>query len=331
MKLFVFRALMLAPLALIVGVPAYLFLFTNVPQLLYIQSIRNIPFDCMRIVDAAYVYTMKPGVCRFTNIEFDTVQTHDADGFRNLHAETQPDVAVIGDSHAYGWGVGDTQTFSYLLATMYGYRTRNLAIPSYATARELDVLAAHGAAAKYVILQYCDNDAAENEASRVLSSIGMHAMIATEWKHLVASYHEGKAAGFRKPLTDLAMMLKDGAYAARVPWRRDAPARNVEAEASVFARLIARYRPALEGRRLIVFESVNFGFNTPQFAAAFGRALRELGWLDARVIDSSAFLNTGDYYFLDDHLRPSGHAKLASAIAAEIANWEKAAPILGPR
>jgi hypothetical protein len=329
MKLFIFRALMLAPLALLVGAALYFVFFTNVPQLLYIQSIRNIPFDCMRLVDADYVYVMQPGPCRLANIEFDTTQTHDADGFRNSPAEAQPDVAVIGDSHAYGWGVGDAQTFSHRLSAVYGYRTRNLAIPSYATARELAVLKAHGDGATYVVLQYCDNDAAENEASLVLSSVGMHAMIAAEWKHLVDSYAEGKAQGLRKPLTDLAAMLKDGAFTTRVPWRPSAPVRDMDAEASVFARLIARYRPVLEGRRLIVFESVNFGFNTPQFAVAFGRALRELGWLDVRVLDSSAIVDPGDYYVLDDHLRPSGHVKLAAAIAAQIAAWEKAAPRLG--
>jgi hypothetical protein len=331
MKRIIFGALMLAPLAIVIAVPLYLVFFTNVPQLLYIQSIRDIPFDCMRIVDADYVYAMKPGSCRLTNIEFDTVQTHDKDGFRNSTSEENSAVVVIGDSHAYGWGVGDTQTFSYLLASAYGYRTRNLAVPSYATARELATLAAHGASAKYVVLQYCDNDAAENEASLVLSSVGMHAMIATEWKHLVASYHEGKAQGLRKPLADLATMLKDGAFATHLPWRRNPPLRDMNAEASVFARLVARYRPALEGRRLIVLESVNFGFNTPEFGAAFGRALGELGWLEARVINSAAIVDASDYYFLDDHLRPSGHAKLAAAIAAEIAAWEKTgARLTGP-
>jgi hypothetical protein len=331
MKLFVFRALMLAPLAVVVVAPLYLLFFTNVPQLLYIQSIRNIPFDCMRLVDADYVYVMKPGPCRLDNIEFKTAQTHDPDGFRNVQPEAKPDVAVIGDSHAYGWGVGDEQTFPYLLSNRYGYKTRNLAIPSYATARELDVLKVHGDGARYVVLQYCDNDAAENEASLVLSSIGMHAMIATEWTHLVASYHDGKAQGLRKPLTDLAVMVKDGNFATRVPWRRSVPGRNMDAEASAFARLIARYRPQLEERRLIVFESVNFGLNTPQFAVAFGRALRELSWLNFRILDSSALLERGDYYFLDDHLRPSGHAKLAAALAHKIAGWETASPSLRPR
>jgi hypothetical protein len=330
MKRFIFHAAALLPLALIVAAPLHFF-FTNLPQRLYIASIRNIPFECMRSLDTGYVYGMKPGPCRLKNIEYDVVLTHDADGFRNPRAEPDPQVAVIGDSHAHGFGVRDHETFADRLEAVHGYRARNLGVTSLATLRELEILAAHGKGAKYVVLQYCDNDAGENKASLWLSRGVFRSMVDLEWHKVMASYAEGKAAGLRKPLTDLAVMLKDGDFASKPAWRAQQIAgRDLAEEASAFVDILALYRPVLEGRRLIVFESSGWGFNAPGLPAAFGAALKRLPWLDVHIIDSSKLLTSGDYYFLDDHLNAKGHAKLATAVAAEIAGWEKAAPLVGP-
>ena len=142
LKKLILYSVLLSPAIAVSALAIYLFFFTNLPQVLYRDSIRNIYFDCTEFSDDDYVHKMKPGKCQFSNIEFDTVITHDSDGFRNDDALTRFDVAVLGNSHAHGFGVGDSDTFAHLLKAGSRNKVRNLAIASYATMRELDVLRA---------------------------------------------------------------------------------------------------------------------------------------------------------------------------------------------
>jgi|GEM_PF-5500459 len=328
LKRIVFRAITLMPLISILGLLVYFVFFTNVPQLLYLHSIRNIYYDCMQFSSEEYVYKMKPGQCNLKNIEFDTILTHDAEGFRNQRTASGYDVATIGDSHAQGWGVTDDQTFSNLLESQFGYPTKNLGIASYGTMRELEVLDEYGKDAKYVILQYCDNDFGENSAALTLSKEDFRSQVEARWLNRIATYKQGKAMGYKKPLSDLGVMIRDRSYTSKSKWRKSAERRNMEQEASVFGQIIERYRPLLEGKRLVVFESADSGLNSTRFAETFGSELRKLNWLSVRVIDTTKDLKLNDYYFLDGHPKPIGHRKLAAALAGEISQWERADPLL---
>lgn len=331
-KSVVVRTITLIPLlGIFAGILHFLF-DTNLPQLLYNQSIRDIYFDCLRFTAADYVYTMKPGECRLRNIEYDIVFSSDTNGFRNgIRTSNLYDVAVIGDSFAHGYGVKDEQTFPYLLESTYRYKTVNLAIGSYATMRELEALREHGKDAKYVVVQYCSNDLSENEAAIRLSKENFKSEVETQWRNLSASYREGKSMGLRKPVHDLAVMLTSHSYGSKATWRREQKERPIEKEASAFAQVVARYRALLEGKRLIVLEASMWGANSPRFVAAFGSELSRIGWLDYKLLNTADVVGYEDYFFLDDHMNTSGHRELASAVAREMAQWESADPALGDR
>lgn len=330
LRIVAFRAIMLTPLLIILGVASHFLFLTNLPQLLYIQSIRNICFDCIEFSSANYVYKMRPGQCRLKNIEYDIIISSDANGFRNgIRASTYYDVAVIGDSFAQGVGVADDQTFSYLLESSYHYKTVNLAISSYATMRELYALDDYGRGAKYVIVQYCDNDFRENQASLALSQEDFKSQVETQWRDLAATYHQGKSLGYRKPLHDLGVMLIRHSYTSKSTWRslgiRERP---MEQEAAAFAQIVVRYRPLLEGKRLIIFEAALWGANSPKFAVTFGSELNKISWLSYKLLNTAHILNYQDYFFLDDHLKVIGHRKLAAALAQEINEWERMDPLI---
>jgi hypothetical protein len=327
LKRAVFRFITLIPLLSILGVVLYFLFFTNLPQLLYLYSIRNIYFDCMEFSSESYVYKMKPGPCKFKNIEYDTVLTNDNDGFRNPRPTSAYKVAAIGDSHTQGWGVKDDQTFSDLLETQFGYPTRNLGVASYATMRELEVLDKYGKDAPYVIVQYCNNDFSENQASLSLSNEEFRSRVETEWRGRIATYNQGKAMGYRKIFQDLGVRLRDSSYISKSKWRRSPELRQMEQEAAAFAQIIARYRPLLEGKSLIVFEGADSGLNSSRFAETFGAELGKLDWLSVKVLDTTKILGFSDYYFLDGHPKPIGHRKLAAAFAREISRWESVAPL----
>jgi hypothetical protein len=328
MTKFVFYTLMLTPLMAALAAVPYFFFMTNLPQLLYSSSIRNLPFECMDFVPEYYVYKGKPGPCRLKNIEYDIVFTRDADGFRNSSVVSDQDVTVIGDSFAHGVGVADDQTFAHLLSSEYHYKTRNLGIGSYATMRELETLSQYGKDSKYVAFQYCSNDVGENEASLRLSKEALKDQIETSWKEFIRTYRQGKALGYRKPIQDLMIMLRKGSYSSKASWRESVNARNMQQEASYFARILDRYRSLLEGKRLIIFEASEWALNSPRFEHVFGTELGKLDWLSYRIINTADVLDQSDYFFLDDHTNARGNQKLAAATAGEISRWESVSPII---
>lgn len=329
-KRIVFRLITLLPLLTIVTVVLWLFFFTNLPQLLYSQSIRNINFDCQESSTGYYVYKMKPGKCRAKNLEYDITMSFDSNGFRNgIRSTDHYDVAVIGDSHAQGAGVADDKSFSYLLESTYHYQTMNLGIGSYATMRELEALATYGSHAKYVVVQYCDNDFAENEESIRLSKEDFRAQAEKQWNEIRHSYKAGKSRGYMAPLHNLAVLLWNGSYSSKSTWRRTLiDKRPIELEASTFGQIIERYRRLLEGKRLIVIEIASYGANSPRFEDSFGAELNKISGLQYRIINSARILNYDDYFFFDGHINSRGHRKLAAVLSQEITAWESKSPLI---
>jgi hypothetical protein len=128
--------------------------------------------------------------------------------------------------------------------------------------------------------------------------------------------------GAAKPIQDFISLIKDRSFLSKWTWRKRMAGRYIASEALSFAQVVDRYRQLLEGKRVLVFEASGHGLNSTRFEAAFGSELRKLGWLDFRMIDSAKLLNGGDYYFLDDHLNPRGHRKLADQIANVVQRWE---------
>src|SRR4029079_2223203 len=96
--------------------------------------------ECARY-DADVTYTLKPPGCTVGNLEFDNTYDVNHLGLRDTEADlVAPDVIVIGDSHAMGWGVNQDQAFPRVLAQKTGLKVLNAAVSSYATVREMRML-----------------------------------------------------------------------------------------------------------------------------------------------------------------------------------------------
>lgn len=138
---------------------------------LYMKGARSIwqtREDCIDF-DAELIYKPREGTCTFNNAEFKTTQNFTAEGRFTGAKPTGTGIAVIGDSHAMGWGVQDEETFSAELQKISRRPVYNLAVSSYGTVRELRRLERSGLMDRVdtVILQYCDNDLEENRLNRL--------------------------------------------------------------------------------------------------------------------------------------------------------------------
>src|SRR2546428_13296855 len=99
------------------------------------QKHHSSPPAMCRVRRPTSVHTATRG-CRFSNREFATWLSVNAMGFRQTtQMDGPPRIAVLGDSHAMGWGVEDHETFASLIEQSLGEKVANLSVSSYGTAR----------------------------------------------------------------------------------------------------------------------------------------------------------------------------------------------------
>jgi len=114
--------------------------------------------------DEILLYFPKNGECEFNNLEYKT-KINFNNGLRadNLdYNQNKPNILVLGDSVAMGWGVNDNETFSYILEDQISINVDNYAVSSYGTVRELQLLKRISKKYDLIILQYNINDYHEN-------------------------------------------------------------------------------------------------------------------------------------------------------------------------
>ncbi len=273
----------------------------TVQEYLYFMGSRNIwqaQTDCVAF-DQDLLYKPKDGACRFRNAEFDTVLTFSPEGRSTGPKPAGTGIAVLGDSHAMGWGVGDEETFAAVLQKESNRPVYNMAVASYGTARELMRLEKSGIMDKVdtVIIQYCENDLEEN------TQFGPASSSANREKFAVIAHAADPS--FSKKLTYL---WKSYRFTFKAPFSR-----KKKFAATDPIDFSPHYRPlmdrirehdALRSKQVIVFYSNAHGRGFRSFPAGPDRELPNVVFVDPG-------LERSDYYRIDDHLTAKGHEKLA--------------------
>ena len=265
---------------------------------LYSKWSRNIwqtQPDCV-VFDPEVIYKPKHGACLFDNVEFKTVLKFSTDGRYTGDKPAGNGIAVLGDSHAMGWGVGDEETFSAELQRLSGRPVFNLAVSSYGTVRELMRLEKSGLLDKVdtIIIQYCDNDLEENVGFRSPSPQDTQTKFATITQARASTLpseikllNKGYWFTFRIPFTSLNKRLFPK------------PSKNFLPHYQPFIDAISQHE-ALKAKRIIVFYSNVHGGKFRAFPSGNDRQLPNVEFVDLS-------LERGDYYRIDGHLTTAGH------------------------
>jgi hypothetical protein len=274
---------------------------------LYYNGMRTIwqaKRDCVDF-DSELLYIPKIGSCNFNNTEFDNQLNFDEFGrIRPLSSlvDRGGAIAVVGDSHSMGWGVGDAETYSYILANKLSTPIFNLAVSSYGTYRELLRLEKTGLheKVKTIIIQYCDNDIEENTAfleKRPVYTIDQfNILFETQvQKSSVEIYIEWLQKAFE--LARMRIMHSEGSI-TEIDFNK-----HMEALTSVI-----RMFPWLGNKKIYIIYSNAHGTKFKDF-----EKYRIDGNPNIRFIEIG--LGRGHYYTLDDHLNASGHIKIAEYLA----------------
>jgi len=272
--------------------------------------------------DPELFYTLRPGRFVFTQREFAHEFRVNSLGVRDEEASLEaPEIVVVGDSIAMGWGVAQDETFAALIARATGRRVLNAAVSSYGTVREMRMLErVDRRRLSWLIVQYNANDSGENRefvqhGFRHVSS-GPEAFEMT-WRRYGARrvYYPGKYA--YESMRRLRRGIRD-----RLAPRQLAPGPTPEEEADAFlATLLHAGTVDFERVRLVVVEVTGEGAPSALVRALPSRLTQPglpAGLRTARLVDVGARLDPDAFHVLDDHPNARGHRLIADAVLAAL-------------
>lgn len=268
-------------------------------------------------------YTLRPGGCTFANTEYRTTLHANRLGVRDTEGALRaPDLVVLGDSFALGWGVEGGETFASWLGRMTGLRVLNAGVASYGTVRELRLLAKlDRSRLSTIVWQFCNNDYIEN-AAYAADGNRLATLPEKEYDDWVR-HHERERRYY------------PGRYlVSALSWRLRAVTRRPAAEPpspdpddpAVRRNQVAYFLNALETSpvdlsplRIVLFElngrNLNADWFLPMLREEIARGAHPK-WVGRIVlVDVAARLSPRDFYLLDDHLTPAGQKKVADILA----------------
>ncbi len=287
---------------------------------IYLREDWTVPQADLDVVayDPELTYLLRPGPTRFANREFDTTLEGNSAGLRDDEASLErPDVIVLGDSFAFGWGVRRQQTFAEVLERRTGLRVLNAAMSSYGTAREVILLERLDvSAARAVIVQYFMNDYRENRAF----IDGGFTLTITPEDDFSESVRRFERQTRYWPLDYLKAFLDRRSF---FPELENVSPREV-AEACL--RVLAS-SDELEDLPIFFLQIDPWGgfahYDIVGPVAGLLETEPRYSGLRRRLtpVPLAGVLETGDFFRLDPHLRPSGHEKVAAELELALARW----------
>ena len=295
----------------------------------YVEKRQTVQYldECAEY-DVERGYRLRPGRCAFSNTEFSTQIQVNSLGVRDDEQSLQgPEIIVLGDSHAMGWGVDQDQTFAQLIEARSGRSVLNASVPSYGTVRELMLLQhVDTARLRTLVIQYCANDIAEND-SFFWNDATLPVMEEAEYRRTVNLYTELSRYRFfeflytftgRRLFSPLVDHLSRRLFS--LPAVERPPDAEPLWEAMLFLHVPANGPVDLRTVPTIVLEINPRGSNDPTFVDAVDHLLAsEDDYQHLRHVvttDVSGALEPRHYYRLDDHMRPEGHEVVADALSA---------------
>lgn len=274
--------------------------------------------------DPYVTYTLLPGTHQHDSVEFAVEVSVNSAGFRDDEASlNKPDVIILGDSYAMGWGVRQEEMFGQLLEKSTGLTVLNTGISSFGTVRELRLLKRIDRKPNdIVVIQYTENDMPENEA---FAKNGDDLPITSEeewvkqWqkqRENAPRYYPGKLT--LKVLPKLIHDIKVAVINTLEKTPSPLFAFPAEEQATYFVHALETSSDISDQTPIFVVP-MRFGpVNHAALPQAFHKQLTAAGFNNVHVIDVGDALNAEGYFVLDEHINAYGHHIVADALAEAI-------------
>lgn len=284
---------------------------------LYIHTEKKlIHFDpeCSQY-DARLGYRLKPGQCFFENQEYRTFYRINSLGLRDDESSLhKPQIVVLGDSFAMGWGVEQDETFASIIEKKRHSKVLNAGIASYGTARAMRLLdQIDRRALKYVVLQYCLNDFRENEFFHE-EGLAFKTMSLQKYEETRLVYMDKRTYFFGNYFLTLIKNFSKS-------FIKNLHQKNEQLnEADAFLYVLSQNKQLLQNVQLILLELNPFGMLRRTFIDEVKKKVIT-GYSDATknmIFIDNVDLTADHFFLLDDHINSSGHDLIARRILEHI-------------
>jgi hypothetical protein len=281
------------------------------------------------IYDSSLFYILKPSSSFiFKNYEFsDSFQTNKM-GLRDVEsALSKPEIICLGDSYAMGWGVEQQHTFAKQLSRMSGKKVLNAAISSFGTAREMkNLYRLDTSALRYIIIQYSRNDAEENRQF-VQNNYSLKVSSGSDYKKTVHNHYWSKLWFPGKHFLTISRMYAaekiNGLLKRRKNNAKDAGGISLRQSAGDLLNILAHSAINFKTCKVYVndineSELMDNDFISEAESISGSSPYKEHFNGNLQLIRTAGLLTGDDHYILDDHLRFSGHQKIADLLNKQI-------------
>jgi hypothetical protein len=293
--------------------------------------------DCAKY-DEELTYTLRPGTCNFAGPEFSTTYYVNSLGLRDdENSLNAPEVIVLGDSQAMGWGVEQQETFPQIIEKRTGRRVLNAAVSSYGTAREIMSLKRlNRERLRFLVIQYSNNDSPENRAFYENKN-RLNIMTRSNYERIVNGQEKMVPYVFGSDVKNI-FGLETEMASDEIRWLVSAVSRRLGISgaadfvtepvtsgprlnsAELFLNVLVHSPVRLREIPTIVFEISTYGRNS-RFLGLLQASLskdRRFESLGIKTIDVAKLLGPQHYYRLDGHLNAEGHRAMADSIIHEM-------------
>lgn len=296
--------------------------FLNISRELYLGYHRNLLDGCT-YYDNELTYVFKKNInCHFENKEFNTAIVTNSLGVRDKEESLKsPELVILGDSFAMGWGVEEKERFSNIIKERLNINTLNTAVPSYGTVREIKMLKRIDTSnLKYIIIQYSYNDFEENNTF-VTSDYNLKIMSEPAYLKSIEEFISQNNYFFGKHLICLLQTIKNKilyreAFLYGIP---NHAKRDIVAEARNFIEILKHSETKLSDVKILVLELSSYGVFDNEFIRQIDMQKKDPNnpsWINnIKTVDANQLLNSNDYFILDDHLNKNGHLKLGNELS----------------
>lgn len=283
--------------------------------------------ECARY-DAGLGYTLKPGHCTFSGMEFSNRYDINRQGLRDDEKSLDhPAVIVTGDSYAMGWGVDQGASFAKVLEKKSDLRVLNAAIASYGTAREMIMLGRlETSRLRYLIVQYCENDFEENREF-LNGGNRLRTMSPEEYERYTAvnnqpnGYYPGKYLAMK-----IAKKRNEARQKAEKGEAKES-SQTSQDDVDLFLNALMNGPVDLARVQIIVMDAIGKNDFDRPFLGKLTERIRAGHYPDyirnIIALDITKVITRDQYYVLDDHWTEAGHSAIAEALWKIIRKGEK--------
>jgi len=291
-------------------------------QYIYRITTRNIwqyQKECVE-ADLDNVYVPALGACNFSNVEFDTVLNFDRSGrivpgralTENGNTGAAGGIAILGDSHAMGWGVNDDETFANVLQTQTDKPVFNLAVSSYGTRREIRRLIQSPLLERVdtIVIQYCDNDLSENRA-RIdfeAEARGFETTLENSMEPSARTVSNHLAAILNTHALERTLTLPLRPLRTQFRKLLGRKGKNFAPHLDALGSVLSDYKTVLAEKRIIIFYSNAHGNRFEDFGQSVLEGMDNVTFVDLDIARDK-------YFVLDDHLNVEGHNYVGTELA----------------